>query len=858
MPEKGTRRLAAIMFADMMGYTALMQEDEDKARDQRDIHRNLALSAVEKHNGKILQYYGDGTLSIFSSAVEAVECAVEIQLSLAEKEVLPLRIGVHAGDIVHDEDGVYGDGVNLASRIEGIAAPGGIAVSGKVYDEIKNHPSLSTVSLGSVQFKNVEHPVSVFAISNEGLNVPEPGTPQNPSVPSPTPSPGPDQTFLQGIKDRAMVQWALAYLGGAWAILEMVGFASDQFSWPSLIPKAATLLAAAGFFLTLILAWYHGESGRQRVSGPELILIAVLLALTGGALAVFGPDRGGEASVTPETIPLDNTRPSIAVLPLLNMSAGVEAEAAFLAIGLHDDLLTQLSKIASVDVIARTSVMQYAQTQKTVPTIGRELGVTTVLEGSVLLAGSQMRLNVQLIDTRTGTHLWAETYDREFTVANVFEIQSDLAHNIVRALEAELVPAERALIADVPTESLEAYRLFLRAKESLDRAGSEPEDLTTAETYLTQAIEEDPEFALAYAPLSSTHSFLYLLYDRAEARLAAAGEMADEALRLEPNLPDAWSAKAFELYHRYQNEEAAEALARAEAGFPGSADILALKAELLTRNQEWDAVLETRERAVLLDPRNPDLALNLAAAYAEADRWDEAHRIYEEILERDPTFYAAAFQRGWLAWLRTGDGRLGLEALAQIPDEVGLLGLKDFFRWLLTPDTEGKIDALESIRTPISEFGGFWWAPREFLVGWTYQEVDPARAERELREAVDISLEALKSAPRDPRIHVTLGRIYACLGLRDEAIREAELAVGILPISRDPVLGRIFQETASIIYAQLGMAEEAASGLEAVVSIPGVPPISTILSPEFDQVRDHPRIQAILQRYGTELGGSRR
>ena len=169
MLEKGKRQLAAIMFADMVGYTALMQKDEEGAHRQRERHRALISAAVENHDGEILQYYGDGTLSIFASAVEAVECAIEIQRAVAEEGIIPLRIGVHTGDIVHDTDGVYGDGVNLASRIERQSPPGGVAVSGKVFDEIKNHPSISAVSLGSVRLRNVQDPVPIYAISNEGL-----------------------------------------------------------------------------------------------------------------------------------------------------------------------------------------------------------------------------------------------------------------------------------------------------------------------------------------------------------------------------------------------------------------------------------------------------------------------------------------------------------------------------------------------------------------------------------------------------------------------------------------------------------------------------------------------------------------
>jgi len=172
MAEERTRRLAAIMFADMVGYTALMQEDEGNARTQRDRHRAILSAVVERHRGEVLEYYGDGTLSLFNSAVEAVECAIEVQLELGQEPLIPLRIGVHTGDIVHDAEGVYGDGVNVASRIEGLAAPGGVMVSAKVFDEIKNQPTIATVDMGAVTLKNVDDPTWVFAIANEGLTVP--------------------------------------------------------------------------------------------------------------------------------------------------------------------------------------------------------------------------------------------------------------------------------------------------------------------------------------------------------------------------------------------------------------------------------------------------------------------------------------------------------------------------------------------------------------------------------------------------------------------------------------------------------------------------------------------------------------
>ena len=172
MTDKSTRLLAAIMFTDMVGYTALMQEDEQKAKQNRDRHRKILQDSIAAHKGKILQYYGDGTLSIFNSAIEAVNCAIQIQQELQTEPKIPLRIGMHTGDIVYDDEGVYGDGVNVSSRIEGLAISGSILISGKVFDDIKNHQVFKTVSLGAFDLKNVKKPMEVYAIGNEGLAVP--------------------------------------------------------------------------------------------------------------------------------------------------------------------------------------------------------------------------------------------------------------------------------------------------------------------------------------------------------------------------------------------------------------------------------------------------------------------------------------------------------------------------------------------------------------------------------------------------------------------------------------------------------------------------------------------------------------
>ncbi|MBC8484832.1 MAG: adenylate/guanylate cyclase domain-containing protein [Ignavibacteria bacterium] len=173
MLKQGQRILAAIMFTDMVGYTALTQEDEKKSKEFRDRHREVLQNCTKKHNGKTLQYWGDGTLTIFDSAVEAVNCAIEIQRELQREPKIPLRVGIHVGDIVYDQEGIYGDGVNLASRLETLSISGGVLISYKVNDEIKNQQGLSTKSMGEFELKNVKKPIEVFAITNEGLVIPK-------------------------------------------------------------------------------------------------------------------------------------------------------------------------------------------------------------------------------------------------------------------------------------------------------------------------------------------------------------------------------------------------------------------------------------------------------------------------------------------------------------------------------------------------------------------------------------------------------------------------------------------------------------------------------------------------------------
>jgi class 3 adenylate cyclase/TolB-like protein/Tfp pilus assembly protein PilF len=518
MPDDQKRQLAAIMFADMVGYTALMQEDEDFTRLHRDRQREVLSELVPHHGGEILQNYGDGTLSIFTSAVEAVKCAVAFQLELRNEPTVQMRVGIHTGDVVQDANGVYGHGVNVASRIEGLASAGGIMISGKVYDEIKNHPSLAAVSLGRVTLKNVEYPVALFGISNDDMVLPSESEVQAKAAGAPATnwlgetveegggeSRGAGEAFLRRVRDRALIQWALVYLLGAWAVIQAFGFVADQLHWPPYVENGVSVLAFVGFFIAMVVAWYHGERGRQAVRPREVIIISVLLVLGVASLSlIHSEEERGIPNSPARPAPTVDDRPSIAVLPFDNFSP--DPDDAYFPNGVQEDITTALSKIRSLRVPARSSVVQFRDERPGSREIASVLGVDYLLEGSTTVVGGMARVTVQLIDGRTDQHIWAENYDHEFSIEQLISVRTAVAKEVAARLRAIITPQEEARIATPPTDSPEALKLYQRARY---RWNERTEPGVQESLWLFQeAIDEDPSFAEAYAGLADAYLVL--------------------------------------------------------------------------------------------------------------------------------------------------------------------------------------------------------------------------------------------------------------------------------------------------------------------------------------------------------------
>jgi len=771
MVEDRTRSLSAVMFADMVGFTALMGHDEDAAREQRDRQREVVGRLVEAHGGHVRQYYGDGTLSVFASAVEAARCAVAIQAELRDPPEVALRIGIHTGDVVDEGDGVYGDGVNVAARVESLAPVRGVAISDKVFDEIKNHPELSAISLGTVRLKNVSRPVEIFFLSGSGL---------------PEPSPAELRALAGGGADRELSR---------------------------LSPRPLWVVGAMG----------------------------VVLAGVGAAWALRPP--AGVMEGPPQSA-ADRGAPSIAVIPFRNMSAETE-NAAFFADGLHDDILTQLAKVGSIDVIARTSVMRFAESDIPISEIGRQLGVGAVLEGGVQRIGDRVRLNVQLIDPATDAHLWAETYDRELSAEGVFAIQSEIAEAITRALSAVLTGGERLALSEVPTSNLEAYEAYLRGVASM-RGSPLLRDQRIAEAALNEAVSRDPDFVVAFARLAYLHLDMYWnALDRTDRRLELATEALRRAEEIDPEHPEILLTRGYYDYWAFREYSSAlAAFAAAQQRLPGDARLYEAKGYVLRRIGSWQEAVRQIETAVGLDPLNAELLRTLGQMRMQLGDFDVAHEVFDRALLIESDSWTAHYDRAWVDVLVEGRldrlKALSVEAGVERPGENDVL---EFTRWwiaMVEGDDATAFGVTARLEAPLERQVTFH--PLSLLNALIHAGRGRAGQARAAADSARVELEIVLSVrPADPRVHAALGTALALLGQERAAVRAGNEAVRLMPVERDAMDGPEFILQLGRIHAILGDVDEAASHVARLLSLPSQHSLtSVLLEPAFSGLRGHP------------------
>ena len=543
------RQLAAIMFTDIEGYTSVMHHNEKGAIALRERHRSVFENCTKKYQGTIVQYFGDGTLSTFSSTVEAVNCAIELQKAFLEEPEIPVRIGIHVGDIVQSKDDIIGDAVNVASRIESCAVPGSILISDKVHDQIRSHKHISTEFIDAYELKNIDGAMPIFAISNHGLVVPKPEQIK-----------GKLKAHQSAKKGKKNYKYTAAILGFLFLI------------------AAATLI-------------YFQFFKQQKISPTDY---------------------------------------SIAVLPFDNLSSDDDAE--IFRDGMTEDLLTYLSKIKDLHVISRTSVMQYKDTEKSIPEIAKELGVSYILEGSIRKYGDKVRVTAQLIDAANDEHLWAENYDK--TLVDIFEIQTQVSSEIVSALKLNLSFEEQQGLASIPTQNIDAYKLFLTGRKEADKRNKE--SIANSILLYKEAIVLDPNYADAYAEIANS-IYLETYYSGRDLKQAAqlAYEYLDKAEAINPNLARIYSVRGLINNIQGKSKEAQIAFEKAVLLSPNDLTARHQFSTFYYYTQQFEKQLEQAKIAYSLDPLSFATANSYFTALTANRKFEEAELLMKKVEKND-------------------------------------------------------------------------------------------------------------------------------------------------------------------------------------------------------------------------------
>ncbi|MCH7942357.1 MAG: tetratricopeptide repeat protein [Proteobacteria bacterium] len=575
-----TRKLTAILCADVVGYSRLMGVDEEGTHRRLSGHLDTFARIIGEHGGAVVNYAGDAVLAEFSSVIGALECALAVQEHLrisnadeSEDNRLDFRIGINLGDVIVDRDDIFGGSVNIAARLETLADPGGICVSGRVYDDVLGKLECGFEFLGEKIVKNIERPIRVYKI-------------------------------LIGEKPITRVALRVRY---------------RRAMNISAVVAALAVIGVGGWFVS---------------------------SLTPGT-----PDPALSSTMT---LP---DKPSIAVLPFNNMSGDPDQE--YFSDGITEDLITDLSKVSGLFVIARNSSFAYKGRNVNIQEVARALGVRYILEGSVRKAGGRVRINAQLIDSTTGGHVWAERFDRE--LADIFAIQDEVTQKIVAQLAIKLKPEEAKRLTREIAIDPEAYDLFLRGLERMQRFT--PEYLAEARDLLSQSIMIDPRYARAFGVMAYTLVLeVSLSYDvDAEKNLQLAERYIHSALLLDDQVANVHFALSFVRQNQNRPEEGIAAARKAVELDTNYANGYAQLASALIQAGRPEEAIEAVETAIRLSPSKPFFYVAvLGRAYFMLGRYRQAAEAYQQVVAKNPAFIL---------------GHLGLAA------SYGHLGMIDEAEW---------------------------------------------------------------------------------------------------------------------------------------------------------------------------------
>ncbi|MBV8100062.1 MAG: protein kinase [Verrucomicrobia bacterium] len=546
---------------------------------------------------------------------------------------------------------------------------------------------------------------------------------------------------------------------------------------------------------------------------------------------------------------------SIAVLPFENISAN--KDDAYFADGVQDEILNNLARITQLKVISRTSVMQYrADTKRDLRQIAITLGVTNVLEGTVRRYSNQVRVSIELIDADNDHTVWADSYDRDLT--DIFAIQSEIAQTVASKLRARLSSYERKDIEEKPTVDLEAYDLYLRAKELIANAelfaiGDERENLLSAISFLEQAVRKDSKFVLAYCLVARANDDLYLDIDRSTARRALGDVAVNEAVRLQPDLPQTRLAVARHLYYCYRDYGKVRAqIAIVQGALPNNSDALTLAAMADRREGLWDESTRGMQRAVSLDPRNPEVFTRLLENYMCLRHYQEAEKTCDRLLELGTDTPGFQVRKASIAFAEKADisaYRAALEALPPSAKHDMVTTADRMYAAALDHDWKAAKEILSDNSNQELIFFCGTAVPRACVEIWLAMVCgDHPTMEGRFGSARDELKQRFDQDQSDPKLLSALGIVDAALGRKDEAIEEAKRAVELQPISRDAMDGPSYVFSLAVVYAQTDQPDQAFEQLDILARTPSRWTSYGLfkLEPAFDPLRKDTRFDQLL------------
>ncbi len=552
------RRLAVILFADIAGYTAMMEKDERSAAIKLRKFQQQIQDLTSLSNGKIVNFYGDGALCTFDNSLDAINAAIRMTKSFSEHfntEPVPVRIGLHTGTVVFENNKIYGNSVNITSRIESMGIPGAVLVSKNLRDDLRNYKELAFQSLGNFEFKNIEKPIEVFAIAIEGFVVPK-------------------KSELKGkLKTKSN-------------------------------PYKLVLAAILPLLLLFLISRFNQNNENSKLS------------LKLGAIA-----------------PKEN---SLAILPLKNLSP---KDDNYFAEGMHDDLITYLSKLKDIKVISRNSVLPFRDSSLPLSKIAKILKVQNILDGSIRISGEHIRINIRLINTIKDENIWSNSYDVEVNTENIFSIQSEIASAISEALNQTFHKKEGNNFNNNPTKNLEAYEAYLRARQLLDKRNNN--SLVEAQSLLEKAVRLDPDFALAYIHLATVHYLLPYYSVANESNFKIGKDYLDKGMAIQDNLVEAYALKGFILAEEGNMKRATEAFEKAIAinpNYPSTYHWYARAVHL--HEQDFEKEYLIHQKAMELNPLSPVLITNLGMIYQNLGQYEKAKETFRNCINIEPEYFS--------------------------------------------------------------------------------------------------------------------------------------------------------------------------------------------------------------------------